>query len=103
MDLYAYSQIENYIEELSDILEKIPRLRGIRNMAEMTPEEANNRQMEVYNGHCGETGVYMIHARVGGNNWKYYDMDEIKSEPWFIEAVDDDFDSTYCDIYVRHE
>jgi hypothetical protein len=46
----------------------------------------------------------MIHARIGGNNWEYYDGDEtVATKPWFLEKVDDEFDSTYCDIYVRFD
>ena len=42
-----------------------------------------------------------IHARIGGGNWSYYDGPELSKQPWFIEKVDDAFDSTYCDIYAK--
>ena len=101
MDLYAYIQMENYVDELKDILLHIPRLRGIRKMGEEEPLSDASYQIERFNAHCGEEDVYMIHARIGGNNWESYDGDSITKFPWFIERVDDDFDNTYCDIYVR--
>lgn len=104
MDLYAYSQIDKYKDKLADILKDIPRLRGIRYMAEEDPEQAECEQIKVFNSYCGRTDVYMIHARIGGNNWDYYDGDEtVATKPWFLERVDDEFDSTYCDIYVRFD
>ena len=106
MDLYAYLQIEKYYDELSDILNHIPRLRGIRKMSEEEPQEEDCYQMERFNYYCGQKNVYMIHARIGGvgeySNWEYYGGEEkIATQPWFLEKVDDDFDSTYCDIYVK--
>ena len=91
MDLYAYTQIEKYEKEISDILEHIPRLRGIRKMSEEEPQTEDSYQLQRFNSYCGKENVYMIHARIGGtgefSNWEYYEGD-------------DDFDSTYCDIYV---
>ena len=109
MDLFAYTQIEKYEKLLEPILNDIPRLRGIRYMKEMTPEEDDSEQMRVYNSYCGKDNIYMIHARIGGSlddewsNWSNYNGAEIIKKPWFIEKVDDDFDSTYCDIYVKFE
>lgn len=57
-------------------------------------------QMETFNKYCGQDVLY-IHARIGGNNWKYYDGEKLRGEPWFLEKVDDAFDNTYCDIYAR--
>ena len=43
----------------------------------------------------------MAEYHVGcGRNWSYY-CEEVVSQPWFIEKVDDAFDSVYCDIYAR--
>ena len=101
MDLYAYSQIEKYKDEISDILKYIPRLRGIRKMSEEDPQEEDCYQLERFNSYCGKEKVYMIHARIGGNNWEYYEGEKtVATQPWFLEKVDDDFDNTYCDIYV---
>ena len=109
MDLYAYWQIPIYQDEIEDILEHIPRLRGIRKMSEEEPQKPDDDycyQLERFNHYCGQDGVYMIHARIGGtgemSNWEYYEGEEkIATQPWFLEKVDDDFDPTYCDIYVK--
>lgn len=47
----------------------------------------------------------MIHARIGGtsdtSNWvSYGGPDNIATQPWFLEKVDDNWDPTYCDIYI---
>lgn len=59
------------------------------------------KQYEMFNKYCGQDDVLYIHARIGGNNWKYYGGDELKTHPWFLEHVDDACDSTYCDIYAK--
>lgn len=53
-----------------------------------------------FNRYCGRNDVLYIHARIGGGNWPYY-RKEVENQPWFIEKVDDPFDSTYCDIYAK--
>ena len=58
------------------------------------------RQWEVWNKYVGKDDVLYIHARIGGNNWPYY-FDKVIGKPWFLEKVDDAFDSTYCDIYAK--
>lgn len=59
------------------------------------------KQFDVYNKYCGQSGILYIHARIGGGNWNYYDGPELAKQPWFIEKVDDAFDNTYCDIYAK--
>lgn len=59
------------------------------------------KQYEIFNKYVGRDDVLYIHARIGGGNWKYYDGESLIAEPWFLEVVDDSFDSTYCDIYAR--
>lgn len=59
----------------------------------------NRKQFGAWNRYCGKNVLY-IHARIGGGNWGYY-CDEVKTQPWFLEKVDDAFDDTYCDIYAR--
>jgi hypothetical protein len=54
-----------------------------------------------HNKYVGRKDVLRIHARIGGNNWEYYGGSDIERQPWFLEKVDDYFDNTYCDIYVR--
>lgn len=58
------------------------------------------KQFAVWNKYAGQDGILYIHARIGGGNWPYY-YKEVVNQPWFIEKVDDAFDSTYCDIYAR--
>lgn len=106
MDLYAYTQIPRLSEEIKDIVECIPRLRGIRKMSEeeLQGNEENKYRLERFNHYVGQEGVYMIHARIGGegpsSNWEYFGGPEkVASQPWFLEKVDD-WDTTYCDIYV---
>jgi len=58
------------------------------------------RQCETWNKYVGREDVLYIHARIGGGNWSDY-YKEVVNKPWFIEKVDDAFDSTYCDIYAK--
>ena len=64
-------------------------------------EKRVREQMRVFNKYVGKEDVLYIHARIGGRNWAYYGGPELAKQPWFIEKVDDYFDSTYCDIYAR--
>ena len=59
------------------------------------------KQFETFNKYVGRNDVLYIHARIGGNNWNYYNGDQLTKEPWFLEKVDDAYDSTYCDIYAK--
>lgn len=58
------------------------------------------KQYEVWNKYAGREDILYIHARIGGGNWPYYYKDVV-NQPWFIEKIDDAYDSTYCDIYAR--
>ena len=58
------------------------------------------KQYEAWNRYVGRDDILYIHARIGGGNWSYY-WKQVVYQPWFIEKVDDGFDSTYCDIYAR--
>ena len=58
------------------------------------------KQYEVWNKYAGREDILYIHARIGGGNWKVY-YRQVVDKPWFLEKVDDSFDSTYCDIYAR--
>lgn len=67
-------------------------------------KKAKRRMLEnvsAWNRYAGRSDVLYIHARIGGNNWRYYGGEELSRQPWFIERVDDPWDSTYCDIYAR--
>lgn len=59
-----------------------------------------DRQRAMWNKYAGRDDVLYIHARIGGGNWPYYHA-EVDTKPWFLEKVDDSFDSTYCDIYAK--
>lgn len=59
------------------------------------------RQYNMFNKYCGREDVLYIHARIGGNNWAYYGGADLQNKEWFLDRVDDAFDSTYCDIYAK--
>lgn len=60
------------------------------------------KQYQVFNKYVGQDDVLYIHSRIGGNNWKFYNGDNtVANQPWFLEKVDDAYDSTYCDIYAK--
>ena len=59
-----------------------------------------NAQYAVWNRYAGRADILYIHARIGGGNWPYY-RGEVENKPWFLEKIDDAFDSTYCDIYAQ--
>lgn len=79
------------------------RIHGKKRKILKTAIHNNNtrykRQFDMWNKYAGQDGVLYIHARIGGNNWPYYYKDVV-NQTWFIEKVDDAFDSTYCDIYA---
>lgn len=59
-------------------------------------------QFDMFNKYAGKDGILMIHSRTGGDNWYYYECHKtVETQSWFIEKVDDHFDGTYCDIYVK--
>ncbi len=60
------------------------------------------RQHEVWNKYVGRDDVMYIHSRMGGGNWKAYEgKNELMSQPWFLDRVDDSWDKTYCDFYAK--
>lgn len=119
MDLGAYLKIGSLEELAKKNGIEVQRLRGYRLMKaeeHLTEKDINEliedadgdvsrdaimAQYNVFNKYCGRKDVLYIHARLGGENWKYYGGPELEKQPWFIEKVDDAFDSTYCDIYAR--
>lgn len=65
-------------------------------------KKAIRKQHEIWNKYAGQEGIFYIHARIGGNNWLFYKGDTtVATQSWFLEKVDDCFDSTYCDIYAK--
>lgn len=81
------------------------RIHGWKRKVLKTAIHNNIRKFDKYvatwNKYCGCNDVIRIHSRIGGGNWIYYGGPELSRQSWFIEKVDDYFDSTYCDIYVR--
>lgn len=60
------------------------------------------QQYDIWNKYAGKDDVLYIHSRMGGANWKYYDdKNELMNQPWFLDRVDDFWDSTYCDFYAK--
>lgn len=60
------------------------------------------KQYDIWNKYAGQKGVLYIHSRMGGNNWKYYEHKaDITNQPWFLDRVDDHWDTTYCDFYAK--
>lgn len=59
------------------------------------------QQYDMFNQYCGRPDVLYIHARVGSANWSSTTWKNYMKEPWFLGAVDDAFDNTYCDIYAK--
>lgn len=58
--------------------------------------------INVFNKYAGRDDILFVHARIGGDNWNYFNGPSIvASHPAFLEKVDDYFDSTYCDIYLK--
>lgn len=68
-------------------------------------KDARRREYDMWNAfnkYCGREDVLYIHARIGGGNWAFFNGQEtVVNQPWFLEKVDDAFDSTYCDIYAK--
>ena len=60
------------------------------------------KQYDIWNKYAGVENVLYIHSRMGGWNWKQYDKkNDILNQPWYLDRVDDYFDSTYCDFYAK--
>lgn len=61
----------------------------------------HRRQWELWNAYAGREDVLYIHARIGGPIISEDTWHGLRDKEWFIEACDDAFDPTYCDIYAR--
>ena len=96
-------KIKRFIKDNKVLWENIHgKFRKNLKLAIKNKKRAIKKQFETFNKYVGRKDVMMIHARVGGDNWKYFDCSKtVATQPWFIEKVDDCFDSTYCDIYVK--
>ena len=58
-------------------------------------------QFAMFNKYAGCKDVLYIHARIGGCNRNFYGVPGLTKKDWFLDMIDDAFDSTYCDIYAR--
>ena len=65
--------------------------------------KCKHEQLDMFKKYIGRADVLMVHARIGGQNWSYYNGQALEREPWFLGKVDDSFDNTYCDIYCKLE
>ena len=59
------------------------------------------KSMDTFNKYAGRKDVLYVHVRIGGNNWVFFGGQKVAEYPAFIERIDDWFDSTYCDIYLK--
>lgn len=107
-NIHTYSwetdrKIAKYIKNGRVMWDKIHgRFRKNLKFAIKMKKKAIEKQYKTFNKYVGRKDILMIHARVGGDNWTYYDCHkDVATKSWFIEKVDDFFDRTYCDIYVK--
>ena len=75
--------------------------RKILKYAIKKQKQAIQEQYDMWNKYVGRDDVLYIHARIGGNNWSYFNGNEITRQSWFLGKADDYFDCTYCDIYAK--
>lgn len=106
-DTHCYSpwtekRIAKYIRDGKVMWNKIHgKFRKNLKFAIKMKKKSMEKQYKTFDKYVGRNDIMMVHARVGGDNWAYYDCHkDVATQPWFIEKVDDWFDSTYCDIYV---
>lgn len=107
---YSYETdiiVRHFLKETEDNAEiRWDRIHGKKRRILKFEIKKNKRkymkQYETFNKYAGREDVLYIHARIGGNNWTFYNGDNtVAKEPWFLEKVDDAWDSTYCDIYAK--
>lgn len=101
MDLGAYLNIDKLAKYVKEVCgEMPPRLRGLRLMkVEDTDIDFTCDSMMLYNEMCGQDYIY-LHTRCGGANYADFGMD-VWEEKHDAFGVDDCFDRTYRDTYVK--
>ena len=57
--------------------------------------------LNTFNKYAGQKDVLYIHCRMGDTNSARFRGMCLDQKPWFLEAVDDWFDPTYCTIYAK--
>lgn len=81
------------------------RLHGKkRKLAKFAVKQARKKVINyttTFNKYTGCTDVLRVYTRIGGWNWEYYGGIELSKHPAFLEKVDDYFDSTYCNIFLK--
>lgn len=111
MDFGAYVRMESLQGYVEKHYGMPPRPRGIRLMKVESKVEEGDAQFEMYNSFCGED-VIMLHTRCGTcglgeedseGNYRYCGMDEYEEDnaEYFVGAIDDGWDSTYRDTYLK--
>lgn len=103
-DVKNYYLIENRFHTYSGI--RWDRIHGKkRKMLKFEIKKKNRKiqqQYDMWNKYAGKENVLYIHSRMGGDNWtRYNKKTELMQQSWFLDRVDDYFDSTYCDFYAR--
>lgn len=109
MDLGAFMQIGIYESYVTSAFGEVPRLRGIRLMRlEKLVENPGCMQERIFNQFVGQDVVY-IHTRCGGSA-SNHDSNyvccggkefEDRNADNLILALNDEFDGTYRDHYLR--
>ena len=64
-------------------------------------EKTVRRQWDMWNRYVGKDNILYIHAKQGRTNWSNTTWQNFQKKEWFLEAIDDSFDSCYCDIYAK--
>lgn len=61
-------------------------------------------QYDLWNQYVGKKNILYIHSKLGGSNWNSFkDKNTLMNQPWFLNRVDDCYDSKYCDFYAKIE
>lgn len=111
MDFGAYVRMESLQGYVEKHYGMPPRPRGIRLMKVENKVEEGDAQFEMYNSFCGED-VIMLHTRCGGcgwgeddesSNYKSCGMDKYEEDnaEYLVGAIDDGWDTTYRDTYLK--
>lgn len=64
-------------------------------------KKAIKTQYDMWNKYCGRDDVLYIHARLGTHSWSDIKHFMYKDKSWYLDSCDDQFDSSYCDIYAK--
>lgn len=58
------------------------------------------KQYDLFNSFVGQDVLY-VHARIGGDNWNYFEGWKLTKHPDYLGHCDDACDGTYCDLYFK--